>query len=149
MTGTAVVRYVPPQHLPWMPATCWGAYTKRARRLAYWRRALFAQHRWQCASCGRADGDPSRPVPVPLSVGQTGGTLWFTFPVTLTLDHVIPIARGGCSHRHNITVLCDQCNNEKGGRLPWEITPGQPTPPHNRRATLPASWTFERSTTRA
>lgn len=80
---------------------------------------------------------------IPVRSGGQDAVLWFTFPVTMTLDHVVARARGGCNHRHNLTVLCDQCNNEKGIRLPWEDHDPQANPLHNRRATLPASWSLE------
>ena len=33
---------------------------------------------------------------------------------TLTIDHYIPWIRGGCSHPHNLQVLCGPCNARKG-----------------------------------
>lgn len=139
MTGTAVERHTPVWELPWMPATCWGAFPRR-RRLPHWRRAMFAAARWQCSACGRSAGDPSRPIPLHIAGQDT--TLWFTYPVTLTIDHRVPVARGGCSHRHNLTVLCDQCNVDKGTRLPWEHDSGT-EPHHNRRADISATWVTE------
>jgi 5-methylcytosine-specific restriction endonuclease McrA len=34
----------------------------------------------------------------------------------LTVDHIIPIARGGTHARTNLQVLCRACNSAKGAR---------------------------------
>ena len=40
----------------------------------------------------------------------------------LTMDHVIPLSRGGMSERYNIVPACKDCNNKKKYLLPaeWE-----------------------------
>lgn len=38
----------------------------------------------------------------------------------LTIDHVIPISRGGRSNFENCVTACRKCNTKKGGRLPSE-----------------------------
>lgn len=40
----------------------------------------------------------------------------------LTMDHVVPISRGGKSTKHNCVVCCKACNSKKGHQLPVEIT---------------------------
>ena len=37
---------------------------------------------------------------------------------TLTLDHIVPIARGGAHTRKNAQLLCRSCNASKGARDP-------------------------------
>ena len=32
----------------------------------------------------------------------------------LTVDHIIPLSRGGSSHPSNLQSLCRKCNEEKG-----------------------------------
>lgn len=67
----------------------------------------------------------------------------------LTLDHVIPLSRGGASTWENVVTSCATCNVRKGASLPSEIGMA----PHNRprppsmielivpgRSELPASW---------
>jgi len=41
-------------------------------------------------------------------------------PGDLTMDHIVPIARGGKSTRGNVVPACKSCNNEKKQRLPME-----------------------------
>ncbi len=38
----------------------------------------------------------------------------------LTMDHVIPISRGGKSTKNNIVACCKECNNKKKYMLPIE-----------------------------
>ena len=38
----------------------------------------------------------------------------------LTMDHVIPLARGGRSTRDNLVPCCKECNTRKKGSLPVE-----------------------------
>ena len=74
---------------------------KRERRKA---RELRASQWWKrrldkgvCHYCGR-------PVP----------------PGELTMDHVVPIARGGKSTKGNVVTSCKACNSRKKQLLPWE-----------------------------
>jgi 5-methylcytosine-specific restriction endonuclease McrA len=39
----------------------------------------------------------------------------------LTMDHIVPVSRGGRSNRGNIVASCKQCNNEKKYLTPVEI----------------------------
>ena len=41
-------------------------------------------------------------------------------PAELTMDHVIPIVRGGRSVKENLVPACKECNNEKRHLLPAE-----------------------------
>ena len=38
----------------------------------------------------------------------------------LTLDHVVPVARGGCSNKGNVVPACLDCNQKKKYRTPAE-----------------------------
>lgn len=48
-------------------------------------------------------------------------------PADLTMDHVIPLARGGMSTKNNLVTACKDCNNKKKLNLPknWDnlVTP--------------------------
>jgi 5-methylcytosine-specific restriction endonuclease McrA len=41
-------------------------------------------------------------------------------PAALTMDHVVPIARGGRSTRSNAVACCKKCNTAKKQLLPME-----------------------------
>lgn len=41
-------------------------------------------------------------------------------PKELTLDHIVPLARGGRSSRGNCVPACKECNNKKRDLLPLE-----------------------------
>lgn len=43
-------------------------------------------------------------------------------PAQLTMDHIIPLARGGKSERFNLVPCCKECNTQKALLLPaeWE-----------------------------
>lgn len=38
----------------------------------------------------------------------------------LTMDHVVPLIRGGRSIRPNLVPACKDCNSKKQSLLPWE-----------------------------
>lgn len=66
-----------------------------------------------------------------------------TAPAELTMDHIVPLIRGGRSTKGNVVPACKDCNNRKKYLLPveWEEylngfrrgeeapAPGGPTPP--------------------
>jgi 5-methylcytosine-specific restriction endonuclease McrA len=41
-------------------------------------------------------------------------------PAELTMDHIVPIARGGRSTKGNVVPACKDCNNRKRQLLPME-----------------------------
>ncbi len=41
-------------------------------------------------------------------------------PAGLTMDHLVPIVRGGKSTRGNVVPACKECNNRKKHMLPME-----------------------------
>lgn len=41
-------------------------------------------------------------------------------PKELTMDHLVPIVRGGKSTKGNVVPSCKKCNSERGHRLPFE-----------------------------
>lgn len=41
-------------------------------------------------------------------------------PSELTMDHIVPIVRGGKSTKGNIVPCCKECNNKKKYMLPME-----------------------------
>ena len=41
-------------------------------------------------------------------------------PRLLTMDHIVPIIRGGKSTKGNVAAACKECNNKKKHSLVWE-----------------------------
>jgi 5-methylcytosine-specific restriction enzyme A len=41
-------------------------------------------------------------------------------PAELTMDHLIPLVRGGRSEKFNLVPCCKACNSRKQQMLPWE-----------------------------
>jgi len=41
-------------------------------------------------------------------------------PAQLTMDHIIPVARGGKSEKFNLVPCCKECNTQKRNLLPSE-----------------------------
>ena len=41
-------------------------------------------------------------------------------PKELTMDHIVPISRGGKSTKNNVVTSCKECNNKKKHLLPME-----------------------------
>ena len=41
-------------------------------------------------------------------------------PKELTMDHIVPIARGGKTTKGNVVPSCKECNNQKKQLLPFE-----------------------------
>ena len=39
----------------------------------------------------------------------------------LTMDHIVPVARGGKSVKGNVVVCCKACNTEKAAKTPAEL----------------------------
>lgn len=42
-------------------------------------------------------------------------------PRQLTMDHLVPIVRGGKSTKGNLVPSCKDCNNKRKHRLPFEV----------------------------
>jgi len=42
-------------------------------------------------------------------------------PNDLTMDHIVPIARGGKSTKGNVVTCCKECNSKKTYYIPAEI----------------------------
>lgn len=65
------------------------------------RRAIFDRDGWSCYLCRVALTPPSR--------------TWA--PTMATIDHVIPLARGGRHESANLRACCAQCNSAKSDRV--------------------------------
>lgn len=56
---------------------------------------LFNASRWSCVYCGRL-----------LVIAPN-------LPATATLDHIVPMCRGGANLVNNVVPCCDDCNDSK------------------------------------
>ena len=81
------------------------AHTRRARKAATGGRfskaewaAILAAYNHTCPGCGKTD-------------------------VKLTVDHVLPVSRGGTSNADNLQPLCLSCNSRKGHRSTERLPP--------------------------
>lgn len=70
------------------------ARARQLRQSAWWRRRVAAG---RCHYCRREVGAKA-----------------------LTLDHVVPLVRGGRSVRANMVPACKDCNSKKQSLLAWE-----------------------------
>lgn len=77
------------------------------RRRGYVSKALklqiFERDGHRCRWCGR----PETPI----------GEITSTPPVSLTIDHIFPVSRGGTSDPDNLQTLCNRCNSAKGNTV--------------------------------
>lgn len=39
-------------------------------------------------------------------------------PETATLEHIVPLKRGGLDHHNNMTLACEKCNQGRGHNMP-------------------------------
>ncbi|MBN1201056.1 MAG: HNH endonuclease [Anaerolineae bacterium] len=82
-------------------------YINVPRRHAHWsRQGVLTRDGYTCIYCGARPGDIVR--------GQ---------PITrrdMTVDHILPVSRGGKNTWSNTACACFACNHRKGNRLPGE-----------------------------
>jgi hypothetical protein len=70
------------------------------------RRALFNMHSGTCVYCRRKTELPSLVGPA--------------HDLTATVEHVIPVSRGGAMRGTNVTLACHLCNGLKGDMTPHQ-----------------------------
>jgi 5-methylcytosine-specific restriction endonuclease McrA len=82
-------------------------YINVPQRGARWsRKAVLQRDDYTCAYCGVRAGSEQR-----------GRVLSRT---DMTVDHVLPVSRGGKNNWGNTVCACPACNSRKGGRTPHE-----------------------------
>ncbi|HEY9839101.1 MAG TPA: HNH endonuclease [Candidatus Obscuribacterales bacterium] len=59
---------------------------------------------------------------------------------TLTLDHVMPVSRGGKSSWENVVTACYPCNSRKGSRTPDEAGMKLAMPPKKPSILMQIDW---------
>ena len=65
------------------------------KKVVLTRKNILRRDAYKCGYCGRSD-------------------------LPLTIDHIIPKAKGGNESWENLVCACTSCNNRKGGRTPEE-----------------------------
>lgn len=80
------------------------------------RRMVMRRGGFRCAVCGLGGWEKRNPR------SHHSQTVSFTFPtaivgVFLSIDHIVPRAKGGTSDISNLRVLCTVCNTRKGTKL--------------------------------
>ncbi|AXK45253.1 HNH endonuclease [Brachybacterium saurashtrense] len=82
-----------------------GAWVEGAgrRSVGFSYRAVHERDHWSCAYCGR-------------SVSRTPACE----ALLATVDHILPVSRGGPSTWTNLVCACKECNNRKADRTPEE-----------------------------
>ena len=109
-------------------------YVNVPRRGARWsRKAVLQRDQYTCGYCG-----------ITLGQKQRGRTLTHQ---SFTVDHILPISRGGKNTWSNTICACSPCNQKKGSRLPHELNLKLRWEPKTPRTTyliassnIPASW---------
>jgi 5-methylcytosine-specific restriction endonuclease McrA len=82
-------------------------YLNVPRRGVRWsRKAVLQRDKYTCAYCGLQPGDSQR--------GQALSRQNFT------VDHILPVSRGGKNTWGNTVCACPACNQRKGNRTPHE-----------------------------
>jgi 5-methylcytosine-specific restriction endonuclease McrA len=72
------------------------------------RRAVLRRDRYTCAYCG-------------VRVGMTVRARTLTRR-EFTVDHIVPVSRGGRDSWTNTVCACTTCNHQKGNRTPYEAS---------------------------
>jgi 5-methylcytosine-specific restriction endonuclease McrA len=109
-------------------------YVNVPRRDIRWsRRAVLRRDRYTCAYCGIQVGER-----------RSGRTLTERY---FTIDHILPISRGGKNTWGNTICACMVCNQRKGNRTPDEANMKLGWEPKRPRASylvasgeVPAAW---------
>lgn len=70
------------------------------------RRNVYERDGYRCVRCGATDD--------------------------LSLDHIVPVSRGGKNDYENLQTMCRPCNVRKGNRLPGTERVGEVTPDRRR-----------------
>lgn len=87
-------------NFPWPSVVKLSRYiTVPYKKVVLSRKNIFRRDFYKCAYCGRGD-------------------------LVLTIDHILPKAKGGSDSWENLVCACTACNNKKGDRTPMEADMG-------------------------
>lgn len=86
------------------------------------RQTVFERDKWTCRSCGFHQTNEQR-----LAAVERLHEHGVRFERWLTIDHIVPRAKGGNERMENLQTLCNVCNGEKANRCdPAERIPVRP-----------------------
>jgi 5-methylcytosine-specific restriction endonuclease McrA len=79
---------------------------------------------------------------IPLAVRRevlASGVCAYCGDYATTVDHIVPVAKGGTADRENLAPACSWCNSDKLDFTPeewreWRESEGKPWPPESRTA---------------
>ena len=91
----------------------------------------------QCRRCEQRMRRKQRRIPAALRDEMLDGCCHYCGDEATTIDHVMPVSRGGTSDRANLVAACRRCNLEKLDFTPdewraWREEIGEPWPPEPR-----------------
>ena len=85
-----------------------------------WDDYMFALDVWRIGDC-RDDWDSLRATVAPLVFERDEYTcVYCGCAENLTVDHILPLSRGGDSEIDNLATACRKCNSSKGSMTPAE-----------------------------
>lgn len=90
------------------------------RRQRYLAQRRSISHRRRARMCGGDVREVTNRDLIQMALRQCSECFWCHERATLTIDHVIPIARGGRHAIGNIVMACASCNKRRRDRLPIE-----------------------------
>lgn len=65
---------------------------------------IYERDEWKCGICG----------------GEVSPEFKWRHPLSGSLDHIIPVSKGGSDTKANVRLAHWECNRKKGNRVPWE-----------------------------
>ncbi|MBN1875377.1 MAG: HNH endonuclease [Anaerolineae bacterium] len=109
-------------------------YVHVPQRGVHWsRKAVLRRDKYVCAYCGAQIGDKQRGL--------------LLTKLDFTVDHIVPVSRGGKNTWGNTVCACAYCNHHKGNRTPHEANMKLRWEPKRPRVTylvasgeVPAAW---------
>jgi 5-methylcytosine-specific restriction endonuclease McrA len=102
-------------------------YINVPRRGVRWsRKAVLQRDNFTCAYCGIQPGDRQR--------GRT------MVKSSFTVDHILPVSRGGKNTWGNTVCACPLCNQRKGNRMPHEAQMKLAWEPKTPRVSYLVAW---------
>ena len=93
---------------------------RRAWRESNPERVAAIRHAWRARTCG-AEGMFTADDWATIKDRQQGCCALCGFHRKLTVDHIVPLSRGGSNFASNIQGLCISCNVVKKDKLPHEL----------------------------